>query len=102
MFDYPGGERKQSGLTPPFRKASNEARSLTIRWPRPPAHEGGSCRMAESSATPLPRKLGIKPGQRLAFVNIPPGFLSAVGPLPQAATLVRDWRQEDGLDVIVF
>jgi Protein of unknown function (DUF3052) len=58
--------------------------------------------MAESSATPLPRKLGIKPGQRLAFVQPPTAFLRPVGPLPAGAYWVADWQQEDGLDLIVF
>jgi hypothetical protein len=58
--------------------------------------------MAESSTTPLPRKLGIKPGQRLAFVNPPARFLNTVGPLPQGTVRIDDWQQESGLDVIVF
>jgi hypothetical protein len=40
------------------------------------------------SGTPLPRKLGIKPGHRVRFVAAPPEFASALGPLP------------DGVDVL--
>jgi len=35
------------------------------------------------SGTPLPRKLGIKPGQRVAFVDAPPAFADALGALPE-------------------
>jgi hypothetical protein len=31
------------------------------------------------SGTPLPRKLGIKPGQRIAFLDAPPEFADALG-----------------------
>jgi hypothetical protein len=34
------------------------------------------------SGTPLPRKLGIKHGQRIAFINAPPAFAEALGALP--------------------
>ena len=34
------------------------------------------------SGTPLPRKLGIKHGQRIAFLDAPPAFGDALGPLP--------------------
>jgi hypothetical protein len=34
------------------------------------------------SGTPLPRKLGIKPGQRIAFIEAPPAFAEALGRLP--------------------
>ncbi|HEV7775129.1 MAG TPA: DUF3052 domain-containing protein [Conexibacter sp.] len=33
------------------------------------------------SGTPLPRKLGIKPGQRIAFLDAPPEFAAALGAL---------------------
>lgn len=33
------------------------------------------------SGTPLPRKLGIKPGQRIAFLDAPPEFADALGEL---------------------
>jgi hypothetical protein len=34
------------------------------------------------SGAPLPRKLGIKPGQRIAFLDAPPAFADALGELP--------------------
>lgn len=33
------------------------------------------------SGTPLPRKLGIRPGQRIAFLDAPPEFATALGEL---------------------
>jgi hypothetical protein len=35
------------------------------------------------SGTPLPRKLGIKAGQRIAFLDAPPAFPDALGALPE-------------------
>jgi len=34
------------------------------------------------SGTPLPQKLGIKPGQRVAFLDAPLAFAAALGELP--------------------
>lgn len=34
------------------------------------------------SGTPLPRKLGIRPGQRIAFLHAPADFPHTLGPLP--------------------
>jgi len=51
------------------------------------------------SGTPLPRKLGIKEGHRVAFPGAPPGFHNHLGPLP---TDVRvKVRTIAPLDVIV-
>lgn len=33
--------------------------------------------------TPLPRKLGIKPGFHVALIDSPPGFERELGPLPE-------------------
>jgi hypothetical protein len=38
--------------------------------------------MAGYSGTPLPKKLGIKPGHRVAFAGAPDGFAVALGELP--------------------
>ena len=42
--------------------------------------------MAGYSATPLPKKLGIKPDCRLALVNAPGGFAQTLGELPPGVT----------------
>jgi hypothetical protein len=55
------------------------------------------------SGTPLPRKLGIKPGQRIRFVAAPPEFAAALGPLPDGVDIVAtDDETAARLDVAVF
>jgi hypothetical protein len=51
------------------------------------------------SGTPLPRKLGIKPGARVALVNAPDGFEATLGELPGGVAVLR--RLGRDLDVIV-
>lgn len=54
------------------------------------------------SGTPLPRKLGIKPGAAVALVGAPAGFADVLEPLPDGVQLV-DGLDGGGLfDVIVF
>jgi hypothetical protein len=43
--------------------------------------------MAGYSGTPLPQKLGIKPGSAVALVGAPEGFAASLGPLPAGASL---------------
>ncbi|MBI2965769.1 MAG: DUF3052 domain-containing protein [Chloroflexi bacterium] len=60
------------------------------------------------SGTPLPRKLGIKPGARVALVGAPAGFEDLLGPTEAAVLERRDARHlaaiEDGetWDVVVY
>ena len=49
------------------------------------------------SATPLPKKLGIKPGHRLMLLAAPDGF--DLGELPEGVTVLR--RARGKADVIV-
>jgi hypothetical protein len=51
------------------------------------------------SGTPLPRKLGIKPGARLALIDAPEDFTSTLGELPPGVE-VRT-RLRGGFDVIL-
>lgn len=44
--------------------------------------------MAGYSGTPLPQKLGIKPGARVALVDPPAGFHELLGELPGGASFV--------------
>lgn len=55
--------------------------------------------MAGYSGTPLPQKLGIKPGSKVALIAAPQGFAETLGPLPEAATIAAN--DESNLDVIV-
>ena len=51
------------------------------------------------SGTPLPRKLGIRPGARVAMIGAPDGFADTLGDLP-AGVEVRT-RLRGDFDVIV-
>jgi hypothetical protein len=51
------------------------------------------------SGTPLPRKLGIKPGARVALIGAPHDFETVLGELPPRVTVLR--RARGHLDVLV-
>ena len=55
--------------------------------------------MVGYSGTPLPRKLGIKPGTTLAILDAPPGFDATLGELPDGVRHADDG--EDSVDVLV-
>jgi len=52
------------------------------------------------SRTPLPRKLGIKPGATVAFLDAPDGFDETIGTLPDGVEVRR--RAQGALDVVVL
>ena len=56
--------------------------------------------MAGYSGTPLPNKLGIKSGARVALVRAPDGFERALNPLPDGVRLRTQARGAQ--DVVVF
>ena len=56
--------------------------------------------MAGYSGTPLPRKLGIVEGSRVALVGAPDGFDRLLDPLPPAVEFLT--ARARGLDVVVF
>ena len=55
--------------------------------------------MAGYSGTPLPRKLGIKPGQRVVLLDAPDTFLPSIEPLPPDTDLLG--RPEPPIDLAV-
>ena len=57
-------------------------------------------RRTTGSGTPLPRKLGIKPGARVALLRAPEGFASTLGALPDGVGVTD--RARGPLDVVVF
>jgi hypothetical protein len=57
-------------------------------------------RSAGYSGTPLPRKLGVKEGARVAFPSAPDDFARTLGELPPGVELRA--RARGPLDVIVF
>ena len=57
--------------------------------------------MAGYSATPLPAKLGIKEGHRVAALDAPDHFEETLGKLPAGAAMQRGLAGSAALDVIV-
>jgi hypothetical protein len=55
--------------------------------------------VAGYSGTPLPKKLGIKQGSRVALVDAPPDFHEVLGELPEAVSFVEP--VEGNIDVAV-
>jgi hypothetical protein len=53
------------------------------------------------SGTPLPQKLGIKEGHRVAFVGAHKGFAGTLGALPTGVTNQASLAGKAALDVIV-
>ena len=51
------------------------------------------------SATPLPKKLGIKEGSRIAIVDAPEGFAATLTPMPDGVEIAS--RVSGHLDVVV-
>ena len=56
--------------------------------------------MAGYSGTPLPKKLGIKEGSRIALVNAPKDFQSELGELPDNVQFIN--RPTKSLDIILL
>jgi hypothetical protein len=69
-----------------------------------PSGEGGGAEVGMTtsgySGTPLPKKLGIRDGSRVALVSAPEGFERTLGALPPGAHLRPSVRGR--LDVILF
>lgn len=56
--------------------------------------------MAGYSSTPLPKKLGIKEGSRIALINAPENFPRELGELPPEAEIVK--RGNKPLDIVLL
>lgn len=56
--------------------------------------------MAGYSGTPLPKKLGLKEGSRIAFVNAPKDFARELGPLPSKAEILT--RLTKPIDIVLL
>jgi hypothetical protein len=58
--------------------------------------------MAGYSGTPLPQKLGIKPGHRVALLAAPAGFARVLGKLPADVSVASALDGRAAFDVIVL
>jgi hypothetical protein len=56
---------------------------------------------AGDSETPLPLKLGIEPGMRLALLHAPDGFEAMLGTLPGGVRIQHGVRRGQRIDLIV-
>jgi hypothetical protein len=54
------------------------------------------------SGTPLPQKLGIRPGHRVGLDSAPPGFEATLGALPDGARLLPASRGTDFDLILLF
>jgi hypothetical protein len=57
---------------------------------------------ASPSPTPLPKKLGIKPGHRVAVLHAPEGFRTILEPLPEDVELFDALDAVDALDIVLW
>jgi hypothetical protein len=57
--------------------------------------------MVGYSGTPLPKKLGIKEGSRVAILNGPKGFTATLGELPLGATTTTKFSGKAPYDVVI-
>jgi hypothetical protein len=62
----------------------------------------GEDKMPGYSGTPLPKKLGIKPGHRVLFLNGDEAFTKELGELPEDVRVSDSLRGRIAFDVIVF
>lgn len=58
--------------------------------------------MAGYFQTPLAKKLGIKPQNRVAVLAAPDGFFEALGPVPGSVSVGGDLAGPHDLDVVVL
>ncbi len=56
--------------------------------------------MSAGASVPLSRKLGIRPGARVALIGAPAGFVATLGPLPHGAVIQADPTEQ--ADIILL
>jgi hypothetical protein len=57
---------------------------------------GNTLAMAGYSGTPLPQKLGIKPGLSVVTINAPPDYRRLLGPIPENVTFSHRLKADSG------
>lgn len=99
----PGKVERVRGLLPDavyteWSRIRGDLRRALKQPPKQPVVPGT---MAGYSGTPLPKKLGIKPGSLVALVGAPKGFEKTLGALPEAARLQKGLRGSPSL-ILLF
>jgi CheY-like chemotaxis protein len=78
----------------PIRSALRRAIAHPLEDPLVPGTMDGY------SGTPLPKKLGLRPGSRVLLLDAPEGFEERLAPLPDGARIHRGGRVESDLVVL--
>jgi hypothetical protein len=95
---FVGGETEKVALTrdllpdaiyTSWSRLRNALRAASCTTPDRPVVPGT---MQGYSGTPLPKKLGIKPGTTVALLGAPAGFERALAPLPDGVRIIRQAR----------
>jgi hypothetical protein len=104
---FAGGEREKvarfqkilpDAVFTEWRGIRGAIRKALTSAPADPVVRGA---MEGYSGTPLPRKLGIKPGSRVALLGAPTGFEAKLGPLPPDVRLQTTARGDPDL-ILLF
>lgn len=77
----------------PWSRVRGAIRNAIANPPKDPVVPSSA--MAGYAGTPLPKKLGLKPGGRVALVGAPKAFAATLGPLPKDARVVDSRAKRD-------
>jgi CheY-like chemotaxis protein len=103
---FVGGERQKvadikrllpDAIYTPWSRIRTSLKRAIENPPKDPTIPGSV--FAGYSGTPLPKKLGIKPGAVVALVGAPRGFEQTLGSLPEDVTLRRQTRGRRDLTI---
>ena len=83
-----------------FADWQNIGKAIQTAVANPPVNPVVQSVMAGYSGTPLPKKLGIKPGMVLALIHAPETFERILNPLPDGVTIKEDLRGRTELIVL--
>src|SRR5260221_13342163 len=76
--------------------------SCSLQSSPAPDHSNHSARMAGFLGTPLPKKLGIRAGDRLLLLEAPEHLAALLGELPQGVTISSRLTSKGQFDIVVL